>query len=113
MDIELSWWSNEIKVWYYLWDNTELFSGTYTNRFSIEGITWDSENLNNVTFEYTPYRIACKIKNDNNSLEEWIKKVTFLMKVNDHENGIYCFEVNNNNCRLIEVPLSKCWIETF
>lgn len=109
MDIELSWWSNEIKVWYYLWDNTELFSGTYTNRFSIKGITWnENDTLNNVLLEYTPYRIACKIKN----WEDELNKITVSINVNDQENADYCFEIKNNNCRLIEVPLSKCWIET-
>ncbi len=110
MDIELSWWSNEIKVWYYLWDNTdtELFSGTFTNRFSIEGITWDDAALNNVKLEYTPYRIACKIKNNGTEY----KKITVKIKVNDQENGNYCFEVNKNNCRLIEIPGSICWIES-
>ena len=108
MDIELSSWSNEIKIWYYLWDNTELFSGTFTNKFSIEGITWDDTAINNVVLEYTPYRIACKIKNDENEL----KKITLKIKVNDQENGNYCFEVNSNNCRLIEVPGSRCWIES-
>lgn len=113
MNIELSSWSNEIKVWYYLWDeNTELFSGTFTNRFSIEGITWNAEKpLNSVILEYTPYRIACKIK-ENESNDGWMNKITLKIKVNDQENGNYCFEVNSNNCRLIEVPGSICWIES-
>ena len=112
MDIELSSWSNEIKVWYYLWNNTELFSGTFTNRFLIKNISWNNENLEKATLEYTPYRIACKIKKweiEDNELN----KITLTINVNDQENADYCFEINKNNCRLIEVPSSRCWIEPF
>ena len=108
MDIILSWWSNEIKVQYYTWDKAFL-ENSFSNRFSIEDITWDTNQpLNNVTLEYTPYRIACKIKESDTEL---MNKIILKIKVNDQENGNYCFEINSNNCRLIEVPGSRCWIE--
>lgn len=112
MDIKLSSWSNEIKIWYYLWNNSEVLSGTYTNKFLIKSIINSGFNIaqptqatiDNVTLEYNPYRIACKIKNWNNELN----KITLIINVNEQENADYCFEVNNKNCRLIELPISKC-----
>ncbi len=112
MDIELSSWSNEIKIWYFTWDDSAFLENSFTNRFSIKSIIQsgyditkhNQDTINSVTLEYTPYRIACKIKNWDNELN----KITLVVNVNELENADYCFEINNKNCRLIELPISKC-----
>ena len=54
--------------------------------------------LNEAKLEYNPYKIWCKIWDNEN--------IVIITRVNDHKN--YCFEINQKNCRIIEVSADKC-----
>ena len=117
MDITLTNWSNMFDIKYFTWNNEDslFLNDFYTNKFTIKNIfSWEydkalvSQNtLANPTLVYNPYRIACKIKDWDNELD----KITLTLNINNKENADYCFELNSENCRLVEVHNSKCWID--
>lgn len=117
MDITLSKGENQIDIKYFTWINNEkaFLENSFTNRFVIKDIiNWEYDiakseqnTIDSVTLEYSPYRIACKIKDWTDEKD----KITLVLNVNDQEKADYCFEINNKNCRLLELPSSKC-VET-
>lgn len=88
------------------WEHEPLIENTFTERFVIKYITLDYKdgdtNLNwesKIMLEYSPYKISCKI---------WENKenVVFVIRVNESED--YCFNIDQKNCRLSELPKSSC-----
>jgi hypothetical protein len=49
--------------------------------------------------KYTPYKISCEI-------DGWYNSIVMVVRVNDHKD--YCFEINQKNCRLVDVSTNKC-----
>lgn len=83
----------------------------FTNSFIIKNIIINPnqpsnfEEVDNITFRYTPYQISCeqilggnKINQNNSTL--------LIAQVN--QNKDYCFEINKKNCRLMDVSDSSC-----
>ncbi len=105
MNVELTKWSNEFLFSYYTWNSEEPFlTNRLVDNFDVEYITFNSEDTNpgnepNVTINYTPYKISCKIWNSQDN-------VVIITRVNDSQD--YCFEINKQNCRLIEMSEDNC-----
>ena len=113
MDVTFSGWSNEIKFKYNTGDNGDWIENTFKDRFEIKYITNDyvwwknatPEWVENIVLRYYPYKISCIIW-------DWVEddggntNVVFVARVNDNKD--YCFEINQKNCRLVEVSNSKC-----
>jgi len=110
MDVTFSGWSNEIKFKYNTGDNGGWIENIFSDRFEIKYIiksyNYFSDPNNNLTggisLKYLPYKISCTIWEE----DEGITNVVFVARVNDDKD--YCFEINQKNCRLIEVSNSKC-----
>ena len=96
MNVEITSWSSEIKF-SYSWENTEGIENIFVDRFVIQSI---SENMENITITYKPYQISCSWREEHNSKQQ---KLQFKARINDRQN--YCFEIDSKNCRLREV---KC-----
>ena len=85
-----------------------IIDNKFTDRFEIRYIVLNysgqAEPLPetwNIVLRYTPYKISCEIwDNDENS------NAVIVTRVNDNQD--YCFEINQKNCRLIEVSESRC-----
>lgn len=112
MDVTFSWWSNEITFSYYTGNNSEessepFFTNQFVDKYTIRYITpnydFNGTPLNripSITLQYKPYKISCKIWDEN------YDNVVMIARVNDSRN--YCFEINQKNCRLVEVSKDKC-----
>ena len=72
--------------------------GNYTDKFIIKSISWDNQDLDKLTLTYKPYSIKCNISNGK---DDNIEQVYISTVVREAEN--YCFEINSNNCRLIQI----------
>ena len=96
---------NSFNFKYTYWDTLNQ-ENTFTDNFEIKYIAmdynftptlpWSEDELN---IEYNPYKISCKIWDDNDS-------ATIIARVNDKRD--YCFDINKNNCRMVEVSEEKC-----
>ncbi len=111
MDVTFSTWENKIDFKYNARSNGTGIENTFSDRFEIKYITnnykYDGETLNpteNITLHYTPYQISCQIW----SGEDSYNNAVIVTRVNDNKD--YCFEINQKNCRLLEVSSSKCCI---
>jgi type II secretory pathway pseudopilin PulG len=111
MDVTFSTWENKINFKYNARSNSTGIENTFSDRFEIKYITknykYDGESLNpteNITLKYTPYQISCQIW----SGEDSYNNAVIVTRVNDNKD--YCFEINQKNCRLLEVSSSKCCI---
>jgi len=114
MDVTFSWWSNEISFSYYTGNNSEessepFFTNQFIDKYTIRYITpnYDfnetpQEQISSITLQYNPYKISCKI------WDEGYDNIIMVTRVNDSRD--YCFEINQKNCRLIEVSEEKCKI---
>lgn len=114
MDVTFSWWSNEISFSYYTGNISEessepFFTNQFIDNFRIEYIVhsyeygWTPNRLSEpITLHYNPYKISCKI------WDEGYNNIIMVTRVNDSRD--YCFEINQKNCRLIEVSEEKCKI---
>ena len=91
----------------YLYNGNIKWEDFFTDRFEIKYITanynfeWQPWNPINgvVSLNYTPYKISCDIGG-------WNENLVMIVRVNDSKN--YCFEINQKNCRLIDVSTEKC-----
>lgn len=108
MDATFTNWSKNIEFSYKNW-NPQNLNNTFTNTFEIKYITpnydyntANPENLGSITLRFTPYKISCSILEWETSYDN----VVIVTRVNDNKN--YCFEINKQNCRLMEVSESKC-----
>jgi len=79
---------------------------SFSDRFDIKYIagnydfSWQpGNNLNSISLKYTPYKISCEI-------DGWYNSIVMVVRVNDHKD--YCFEINQKNCRLVDVSTNKC-----
>jgi hypothetical protein len=59
------------------------------------------QSSDSIILRYNPYKMYCEIWGETQS-----KNLVLIVGVNDSRN--YCFEINQKNCRLIEVSESKC-----
>ncbi len=108
MDVTFSSWSNEIKFMYNTGDNGSWIENIFSDRFEIKYIIKNYNYINvpnnnlteSISLKYLPYKISCTIWEEENT------NVVFVARVNDNKD--YCFEINQKNCRLIEVSNSKC-----
>lgn len=110
MDVTFSSWTNEIKFEYNAWNDNTGITNTFTDRFEIKYITTDydytgdpGQHFEDITLHYSPYKISCQIW----SGEEYTK-IVFIARVNENKN--YCFEISQQNCRLVEVSDTNCGI---
>ena len=88
MDISFSSWDREIQIKYFTWEEIKeaFLENTFKERFIIKSIiSWEfipasktQTTLDNITLEYNPYRIACKIKD----WDEETDKITLTINVN-------------------------------
>lgn len=123
MDITLNAWSGEINFDYEP-RNSEDETGVnnvFKDTFIIESIvtdpnniTSDASNVESITFRYVPYQIPCErwtIQETDNTIDTWDMhdELLLIARVNDSRN--YCFLINKNNCRLMEVSREKCDID--
>lgn len=118
MDITLNTWSNEIFFDYEPRDSETGVNNTFKDTFVIESIVTNPERIESepgkvgeITLRYTPYQIPCKWweKNEEDStIDTWNmnNELLLIARVNDSRN--YCFVINKNNCRLMEVSREKC-----
>ena len=106
MDVNINKWGNKIDFAYKKqWETKK--ENTFTNQFKIKYITSNYEDaipddLDNITLHFTPYKISCKIW-------EWktlYDNIVIIARVNDNKD--YCFEIDKQNCRMIDVSESKC-----
>lgn len=116
MDVSLISWNNRISFDYIPKNNSDWENRTFTNKFTIERIITNSDGISkhgfaeSITLRYFPYQISCErwLKENNWDINTWDMKNTLILvtRVNDSRN--YCFEINNKNCRLMEMSESKC-----
>ena len=120
MDITLNAWSGEINFDYEPKNSDTGVNNIFKDNFLIKGIItnpWTNPfaTAENITLRYTPYQISCEWweKHENNTIDTWDMKNELLLiaRVNDSRN--YCFIINKNNCRLMEVSRDKCKIGEF
>lgn len=109
MDVEIWKWKNEFVFSYYTWNSEESF---LTNRlvdsfkiiyittgYNFEQTTTIQPIEGTIKLKYVPYQISCEI--------EWNSQNAIIVtRVNDSQD--YCFEINKQNCRLIEISSDKC-----
>ena len=105
MDVKLVKWENKIDFKYDTKDgDTE---NTFINHFELKHLGVDykpnekSLSQNMISLEYSPYKISCKIWEDENN-----KNLVIIASVNGNRN--YCFEIDQKNCRLIEMSKDSC-----
>ena len=101
MEVSFSWWSNKINFKYRTKSDGDI-ENFFTDKFEIKYMSWDGERTNNITLIYTPYNTICKI----GSWENERNKLDIITRVNDSKD--YCFEINQKNCRLVEMSEPKC-----
>lgn len=110
MDVSFSGWSNEIRFKYETKDGEEP-ENIFTDKFEMKYLTtgyhyeWTPTPVNNIELKYYPYKISCKIWDSESSSGD---NLVFIARVNNNKD--YCFEINQKNCRLVEVSESKCTI---
>lgn len=108
MDVTFSWWDNKIDFVYNLIGDGDGKNDSFFDKFTIEHIstnyqspTQGGNSHDNIKLTYSPYQISCKIwDNESNN------NVIIAIRVNDHKN--YCFEIQQKNCRLMEMSESNC-----
>ena len=103
MDLSLSWWANQLWFHYQMLNSEDSIDNTFSDKFVISG---DS----NTTIRYTPYNIKCEWWKKDSwwDIDTWDMKngnLKFMINVRDSRN--YCFEINQNNCRLIEIDCEE------
>ena len=113
MDVTFSTWENKINFKYNARSNNDGDDNskeyTFTDRFEIKYITTNynysdasPSSTGSISVQYTPYEISCQIW----SGEDSYNNAVIVTRVNDSKD--YCFEINQKNCRLLEVSESKC-----
>ncbi len=83
---------------------TSYLVNSLVNNFTIRYLSYNGYWANpkseeEVTLKYYPYKISCEIGN-------WNENLIIVTKVNNSKN--YCFEINQKNCRLVEISETKC-----
>ena len=123
MDVTFSWWENKIDFKYNAKSEEEdnNIENTFTDKFVIKYITknyYDTDTsspknnkVDNIKLTYTPYQISCKIwgweeEGEEEGQQEENNNVVMIIRVNDSRD--YCFEIQEKNCRLMEMSESKC-----
>lgn len=109
LDVEFSTESNEFKFSYYTWTSEKPFvTNSLIDNFEIKYMATNydfgsnnSNPVNNIILHYNPYKIFCKIWD-----EDVTKNLVLVARVNDSRN--YCFEIKQKNCRLVEISEEKC-----
>ena len=91
----------------FIYSGSDEITNTFKDKFEIKYIAVNysgstSITRENIKLKYSPYNITCKIWND----EENYFNVAFVVRVNNNKN--YCFEINQRNCRLLEMSENKC-----
>ena len=111
MDVTFSTWENKIDFKYNARSNGTGIENTFSDRFEIKYITTNynysgtpNHSTGSISLHYTPYQISCQIW----SVEDNYNNAVIVIRVNDNKN--YCFEINQKNCRLLEVSSSKCCV---
>ena len=109
MEISLSTGDNQILFYYKDSTWSSIIDNKFSDRFEIKYITVNytggaiPTSSWNVVLKYTPYNISCEIwDNTENS------NTVIVTRINDNQD--YCFEINQKNCRLVEISESKCKI---
>ena len=111
MDIKLTNGGSKIDFVYNPRNGEDNIENTFTNNFEIKYITtnykfeWNpsSSSLEGIELKYSPYKITCEIWEDENN-----ENVIIVTRVNDRKD--YCFEINQKNCRLVDVSEENCSI---
>jgi len=108
MTIGLESGSNQISFFYDLRWKEDNFTWSFSNQFVIKNILMhpngkssEFHNTWNINIKYTPYRMYCNWWDDDSN------ELAIIMTINETED--YCFEINKNNCRLIEVNCNPSW----
>ena len=118
MDVKLAKWENKIDFVYNARDSKgNNIENTFTDFFEIKYlwinyIAWKKvTEKSDIALEYSPYKISCKIW-DNEKNESLV----IITRVNNNKD--YCFEIKQKNCRLTEMSEMDCdtlkrsaWIE--
>ena len=117
MDVTFSWWSNEISFSYYTGNISEessepFFTNQFIDKYTIRYITPNYDfngnpqnQIPSITLQYKPYKISCSLEWE---ADDSYNNIVMVARVNDSRD--YCFEINQKNCRLIEVSEEKCKI---
>lgn len=100
MNVGLEKWKNDINFEYMDREHeNEKLENTFVDNFSIKYIKADNDVKDNINLTYQPYQIKCKI---------WENYDSVKLVININDNKDYCFEINNKNCRLIELSEFNC-----
>ena len=109
--LEVSLNAEDNKILFDYKDNTwsTTINNIFTDKFKIKYIALNYagestlDSTWNIVLKYTPYKISCEIwGSDQNS------NAVIVTRVNDNQD--YCFEINQKNCRLIEMSKDNCEI---
>ena len=102
MEVNIKKWENKIDFSYKDWGAVKL-ENIFTDNFEIKYIAkeWSTalSSIENINLSYHPYKISCDIWSANDN-------IVIITRVNDSR--YYCFEIKNQNCRLIEMSEEKC-----
>ena len=100
MNVGLEKWKNDINCEYMDREHeNEKLENTFVDNFNIKYIKADNDVKDNINLTYQPYQIKCKI---------WENYDSVKLVININDNKDYCFEINNKNCRLIELSEFNC-----
>lgn len=100
MNVGLEKWKNDINFEYMDREHeNEKLENTFVDNFNIKYIKADNDVKDNINLTYQPYQIKCKI---------WENYDSVKLVININDNKDYCFEINNKNCRLIELSEFNC-----
>lgn len=106
MEITFSWNDNKFDFKYKA-NGSVNAENIFKDNFEIKYITTNLTGISHdgpigaINLSYNPYNIRCKIWDDESKFN-----VAFIVRVNNNKD--YCFEINQWNCRLLEMSENKC-----
>jgi hypothetical protein len=107
MDVNFTEWKGKIDFTYDVIKketSDKDIENTFSDFFEIRYLTFNPDDANpgrenSVNIKYSPYKISCEI---------WEGKDNVIIVTRVNDNKDYCFEINKQNCRMIEVSESRC-----
>ena len=92
----------------FIYSGSDEIINTFKDKFEIKYIAVNYTgslpltSKESIKLNYSPYNITCKIWD----IEDNYFNVSLIIRINDNKN--YCFEINQKNCRLLEMSDTKC-----
>ena len=117
MDISIESGNNHFDFSYSGINNTWI-ANSFTDRFHVTSIIlndWDAitskiKRVENIVIRYHPYQMYCERGNLDSdwNINTWGMEDKLIIITHVNESKDYCFEIDNNNCRLYEISETKC-----